>query len=180
MEGARSMRSIIHRVAAVVFMAVSVTHLISLIVSRRLRNHWKEMLPNANDPREALSNFAYNVGLGNTPPGRSAHSYVEKAEYWAVVWGAIVMVGSGLLLWANNLAMKLLPKTWLDVATSVHFYEAVLATLAIVVWHFYSVILDPDVYPLNTAFLTGISVKKVEHSEADAPIQEEPAKASGD
>src|SRR5262249_5499533 len=57
MEGARSMRSIIHRVAAVVFMAVAVTHLISLIVSRRLRNHWKEMLPNANDPREALSNF---------------------------------------------------------------------------------------------------------------------------
>ena len=52
--------------------------------------------------------------------------------------------------------MKLLPKSWLDVATSVHFYEAVLATLAIVVWHFYSIIFDPDVYPLNTAFLTGI------------------------
>jgi len=41
----------------------------------------------------------------------------------------------------------------------VHFYEAVLATLAIVVWHFYSVIFDPDVYPLNTAFLTGRCVK---------------------
>ena len=51
--------------------------------------------------------------------------------------------------------MKFLPKIWLDVATSVHFYEAVLATLAIVVWHFYSIIFDPDVYPLNTAFLTG-------------------------
>ena len=77
-----------------------------------------------------------------------------------MVWGAVVMAGSGLLLWANNLAMRFLPKTWLDVATSVHFYEAVLATLAIVVWHFYSVIFDPDVYPLNTAFLTGRSVKK--------------------
>ena len=98
-------------------------------------------------------------------PRRSAHSYIEKAEYWAVVWGAIVMIASGLLLWANNLAMKLLPKIWLDVATSVHFYEAVLATLAIVVWHFYSIIFDPDVYPLNTAFLTGRSVKKEEHSD---------------
>jgi hypothetical protein len=55
--------------------------------------------------------------------------------------------------------MQFLPKTWLDVATSVHFYEAVLASLAIVVWHFYSVIFDPDVYPLNTAFLTGSPVK---------------------
>jgi cytochrome b subunit of formate dehydrogenase len=170
MEGARSMRSIIHRLAAVVFIAVSFTHLISLIVSRKLRQHWIEMMPNRNDPREALSNFSYNLGLGNRKPARSPHSYIEKAEYWAVVWGAIVMAGSGLMLWANNLAMTFLPKLWLDVATSVHFYEAVLATLAIVVWHFYSVIFDPDVYPLNTAFLTGTSVKKDEHAAEQHPV----------
>jgi len=169
MEGRYSMRSLIHRVAAAVFIGVSVTHLVSLIVNRKLREHWKEMLPNTNDPREALSNFAYNLGLGDKPPGRSAHSYIEKAEYWAVVWGAIVMIASGTLLWANNLAMKLLPKAWLDISTSVHFYEALLATLAIVVWHFYSIIFDPDVYPLNTAFLTGKSVKKQESTESDKP-----------
>ncbi|HKE20977.1 MAG TPA: cytochrome b/b6 domain-containing protein [Bryobacteraceae bacterium] len=166
LEGKYSMRSIIHRLAAAVFMGVTVTHLISLIASRRLREHWKEMLPNRNDPREALSNFAYNLGLGSTPPGRSAHSYIEKAEYWAVVWGAVVMISSGIMLWANNIAMRVLPKSWLDVATSVHFYEAVLATLAIVVWHFYSIIFDPDVYPLNTAFLTGYSVKKAAQGAA--------------
>jgi len=164
MEGTHLMRSLIHRIAAGVFMAITVTHLVSLIVSRKLREHWKEMLPTTNDPREALSNFAYNLGLGSEPPGRSSHSYVEKAEYWAVVWGAVVMIATGLLLWANNLAMKLLPKSWLDVATSIHFYEAVLATLAIVIWHFYPIIFDPDVYPLNTAFLTGITVRKQEHS----------------
>jgi cytochrome b subunit of formate dehydrogenase len=168
--GSHSLRSIIHRIAATIFMAVTLTHLISLIVSRKLRHHWVEMLPNRNDPREALSNFSYNLGLGDTPPGRSPHSYIEKAEYWAVVWGAIVMIASGLLLWANNIAMKLLPKSWLDVATSIHFYEALLATLAIVVWHFYSVIFDPDIYPLNTAFLTGVSVKKDEHSREHAPV----------
>jgi len=166
--GATSLRSVMHRIAAAIFMAVSLTHLISLIVSRKLREHWKEMLPNRNYPREALSNFAYNLGLGDEKPERSSHSYIEKAEYWAVVWGAIVMIASGLLLWANNIAMKLFPKLWLDAATSVHFYEALLATLAIVVWHFYSVIFDPDVYPLNTAFLTGVSVKKEEHSREHA------------
>jgi cytochrome b subunit of formate dehydrogenase len=176
MEGRYSMRSLIHRVAAAVFIGVSVTHLVSLIVNRKLREHWKEMLPNTNDPREALSNFAYNLGLGDNPPGRSAHSYIEKAEYWAVVWGAIVMIASGTLLWANNLAMKLLPKVWLDISTSVHFYEALLATLAIVVWHFYSIIFDPDVYPLNTAFLTGKSVKKQESTESEKPQ----AHAAGD
>ena len=87
---------------------------------------------------------------------------MEKLEYWAVVWGAIVMAASGIMLWANNLMLRFLPKTWLDVATSVHFYEAVLATLAIIVWHFYSVIFDPDVYPLDTSWLTGVSVKEHE------------------
>jgi cytochrome b subunit of formate dehydrogenase len=166
----------VHRVAAAVFMAVSIAHVISLIANRKLRDHWKEMLPNTNDPREALTGFAYSLGLGSTPPQRSAHSYIEKAEYWAVVWGAIVMIGSGLLLWANTLAMKWLPKSWLDVATAVHLYEAILATLAIVVWHFYSVIFDPDVYPLNTAFLTGVSVKKATNTRES----QDAAEAAGD
>jgi cytochrome b subunit of formate dehydrogenase len=160
LEGKTSLRSIVHRIAAGVFIAVIITHAVSLIVSRKLREHWMQMLPNTNDPREAMSNFAYNLGLGDQKPGRSSHSYVEKAEYWAVIWGALVMVATGLVLWANILALRFLPKLWLDVATSVHFYEAILATLAIVVWHFYSVIFDPDVYPLNTAFLTGYANKE--------------------
>jgi len=164
------MRSLIHRVAASVFIAVSVTHLVSLIVSRKLRAHWKEMIPQVRDAREASSNFAYNLGLGDDPPPRSAHSYIEKAEYWAVVWGAVIMTASGVMLWANSLVLRLLPKLWLDLATSIHFYEAVLAALAIVVWHFYSIIFDPDVYPLNTAFLTGYSVRKDNpRSAAQAP-----------
>jgi cytochrome b subunit of formate dehydrogenase len=173
-EGTHSMRSLIHRVAACVFMGLALTHLVSLIASRKLREHWKEMWPKVNDAREASANFAYNLGLGDTPPGRSAHSYIEKAEYWAVVWGAIVMISSGLMLWANNVAMRLFPKVWLDIATSIHFYEAVLATLAIVVWHFYSIIFDPDVYPLNTAFLTGY---KDAHSDSRST---ESARSTGD
>src|ERR1039457_3735222 len=82
MEGRYAMRSLIHRIAAAVFMAVTVTHRVSLIVSRKLRHHWKEMLPKMDDPREALAGFAYNLGLGSDPPPRSPHSYIEKAEYW--------------------------------------------------------------------------------------------------
>ena len=137
------------------------THLISLIVSRKLREHWKEMLPNANDPREALSDFAYNLGLGDTPPGRSAAQLHREGR----------ILGGGLGRDRDDrqrrAALGQQPRhetparrVWLDIATSVHFYEALLATLAIVVWHFYSIIFDPDVYPLNTAFLTGKSVKK--------------------
>ncbi len=158
-------RGVIHRVAAVVIMVVAAAHVVSLILSRRLRDHWTTLMPRPRDATEALLNFLYNMGLRSTRPALSAHGYVEKAEYWAVVWGTAVMALTGLVLWANNIALRYLPKQWLDVATSIHFYEAVLATLAIVVWHFYTVIFDPDVYPLDTAWLTGYSVRKREHHD---------------
>jgi len=173
-----NLRSIVHRIAALVFVAVSLTHVISLVSNRRLRRHWMELFPKARDAREALANFSYNVGLRSAPPGRSAHSYIEKAEYWAVVWGAMVMIVTGLMLWGNNLMLALFPKLWLDVATSVHFYEALLATLAIVVWHFYTVIFDPDVYPMDTAWLTGVSVKEEEPHEAEPDPEREDATAN--
>jgi len=184
-EGSWPVRGVVHRVAAVVLMAVSLAHAVSLILSSRLRDHWKTLIPRPRDATEALLNFLYNMGLRSRRPALSAHGYVEKAEYWAVVWGTAVMALTGLLLWANNLALQYLPKSWLDFATTVHFYEAVLATLAIVVWHFYTVIFDPDVYPLDTAWLTGYSVKKREHhdlvpsSEPSLDAQDEKAGENG-
>ncbi len=169
--GEGALRGVVHRIAAVVFIAVTVMHAISLVVSRRLRRHWKEFLPRLGDAQEALANFSYNVGLRPVQPGRSPHSYIEKAEYWAVVWGAVVMIVTGLMLWGNNLMLALFPKVWLDVATAVHFYEALLATLAIVVWHLYTVVFDPDVYPMDTAWLTGVSVKRLEAPEPEPEPQ---------
>ena len=49
-----------------------------------------------------------------------------------------------------------------------HLYEAILASLAILVWHLYAVIFDPMVYPMDTAWLTGKSVPAREE-ERDLP-----------
>lgn len=155
-------RGVVHRAAAVVMIAVAVMHAASLLSSVWLREHWKLLWPKRSDVPEALMSFAYNLGLGRQRPRISSHSYIEKAEYWAVAWGTVIMGITGIMLWANSLLLRFLPKVALDLATAVHFYEAVLAALAIFVWHFYAVIFDPDVYPLETAFLTGVSVKEEE------------------
>jgi len=97
----------------------------------------------------------YYLGLKPHKPEFARFTYAEKAEYWALVWGMFVMAGTGVMLWAKVFFGDLLPRWWLDVATAIHFYEAVLATLAIVVWHFYQVFLDPDVYPMNWAWWDG-------------------------
>lgn len=161
-EATWPIRGLVHRVAAVLLIAVTVTHVFTLLLNSRLRRHWYELFPTKSDIHEGFGVLAYNLGLRKTKPKVSPHSYVEKVEYWAMVWGTIVMAFTGLLLWFNNFTLTWLPKEWLDVATSVHFYEAVLATLAILVWHLYTVIFDPDVYPMDPAWLTGRSVRKRE------------------
>ncbi len=152
-------RGDIHRIFAMIFMATGAIHIISLIQSPKLRRHWKLLWPENHDVQEAISNLAYNLGLRRERPPRSIHSYVEKAEYWALVWGAVLMSLTGLMLWGRNWVLRLLPMLSLQLASSIHFFEAVLATLAILIWHFYSVIFDPEVYPMDPAWLTGRSVK---------------------
>ena len=105
------------------------------------------MLPAPRDVTVALGTLAYYVHLRPHPPHGGQFNYAEKAEYWAFMWGTGVMALTGLLLWFENTALQYLPSWTEDVATALHFYEAILATLAILVWHLYWVIFDPDVYP---------------------------------
>jgi cytochrome b subunit of formate dehydrogenase/nitrate/TMAO reductase-like tetraheme cytochrome c subunit len=159
-------RGTVHRGAGVVMILVSFLHIATLVFNRQLREHWYEMLPKWRDVTEAWSGFVYNIGLSQKKPKISSHSYIEKAEYWAVVWGTLVMAVTGIMLWANNWMLASMPKVWLDFAVTLHLYEAILATLAIVVWHFYGVIFDPDVYPMDTAWMTGRTVRRhAPHSE---------------
>jgi cytochrome b subunit of formate dehydrogenase len=82
---------------------------------------------------------------------------MEKCEYWAVVWGAVIMTVTGVLLWFDDYFIETwqLPKGFLDVMLVIHYYEAWLASLAILVWHIYGTVFSPTVYPMNPAWLIG-------------------------
>ena len=71
------------------------------------------------------------------------------------MWGTFLMADTGFMLWFEDLSLRYFPKWVSDVATAAHYYEAILATAAIAVWHFYLVIFDPDVYPMDKAWITG-------------------------
>ncbi len=92
------------------------------------------------------------------PFGR--YDYMQKAEYWALVWGTIVMVFTGLVLWFPTFAARLLPGILIPASQTIHYYEAWLATLAILVWHFFFVILHPEEYPMSWTWLTGKMTKE--------------------
>jgi cytochrome b subunit of formate dehydrogenase len=149
------LRGLIHRIAGVFLIAAGFYHLIYLFFTVEGRKALRTMLPKLRDGREAVQTMGYNLGYRRELPSYSKFNYAEKVEYWALVWGTVVMGATGILLWAHNFVLRYLPSSWLQIATAVHYYEAILATLAIVVWHFYAVIFDPDVYPLKWTLVNG-------------------------
>ncbi len=157
-EESVALRGFLHRGAALVMVAAFAGHFLHLALSRQARACIKGMLPNRHDLRELRERLAWYLGRRAEMPRSPRLSYIEKAEYLALLWGTAVMAFTGFLLWFENLTLEFLPKWAIDVSTAIHFYEAVLASLAILVWHFYFVIFDPLVYPMDTAWLTGREV----------------------
>jgi formate dehydrogenase gamma subunit len=154
-EGGFELRGTVHRFAAVVFMFTVVWHILFIFLSHRGRMYFKDMMPNKEDILQFWQKIMYNLGRRPDPPQFGRFSYVEKAEYWALIWGTAVMVVTGLMLWFDNWFIQLIPKGALDIALVVHYWEAWLATLAILVWHMYSTVFSPHVYPMNPSWITG-------------------------
>ena len=148
-------RSILHRIAAVVMVAASLYHIYYISSTKRGRQLVKDLLPILQDAKDAIGIAKYNLGFSKVKPMLDRFSYVEKAEYWALVWGTIVMSVTGVIMWFDNTFIGLFTKLGWDIARTIHYYEAWLAFLAIVVWHFYFVIFNPEVYPINLSWLKG-------------------------
>lgn len=152
--GGETARRYAHRSAAALFIVVSGAHMAYLATARG-RKRLLAMLPAKRDLSDPVKVLAYNAGFSARKPSLAQFSYAEKFEYWALIWGSLVMSVTGALLLMHNMAMAYLPLWAIEVARVVHYLEAVLACLAILIWHGYWVMLDPDVYPLNWAWLTG-------------------------
>ena len=170
-------RSLAHRVAGVVMVAAGLYHCYYLFATPRGKQLLRDLLPTRQDVRDAIAVMKYNLGLSRSRPQFGRFSYIEKSEYWALVWGTIIMGATGAILWFDNTFIGLLTKLGWDVAQTVHYYEAWLATLAIIVWHLYFVVFNPDVYPMNLAWLTGSLTEeemREEHPAELRRLKEEP------
>ncbi|MFZ0518499.1 MAG: cytochrome b/b6 domain-containing protein, partial [Acidobacteriaceae bacterium] len=149
------LRGIVHRVAGVALIVLCLYHIVYAAVTRDGRKWVRHMAPGPRDAFDAWGTMLFYLGLSKDKPKFGHFNYAEKAEYWAMVWGTSLMAVTGIMLWAKVSVGDMVPRWWLDVATAIHFYEAILAALAIVVWHFYQVLFDPDTYPVEWAFWDG-------------------------
>ncbi|MFN8005792.1 MAG: cytochrome b/b6 domain-containing protein [Terriglobia bacterium] len=170
------LRGILHRGAGVGLILVSLFHLYYITATRRGREIFVALLPRMKDVSDALQTFGHNLGFSQSlyrkgifkhffdrhpywlftePPLYGRYNFIEKFEYLALVWGNLVMITTGAFLWATNLSLRWFPLWIYDIFKIIHGYEAVLAFLAIIIWHLYNVHLSRGVFPMSKVFLNG-------------------------
>lgn len=169
-------RGWIHRAAGAGLIVLSLFHLLYISFTQRGRGVFRDLMPKLKDATDALESFGYNLGLTGwlyqrgfcktffdrypywlfrEPPRYGRYNFIEKFEYLAVWWGNFVMIATGFLLWAKNVTFRLFPLWVYDIFKIIHSYEAILAFLAIIIWHLYNVHLTPDVFPMSRVWLDG-------------------------
>jgi len=170
-------RAWIHRIAGSGMGILFVLHFIRMAMGKQDRGVMVKMLPKPKDIRDAVDNIRYHLFMSDKFPRFGQTTYIEKAEYLALIWGTWVMIVTGLVLWFPEFTTQYLPGWSIKVAETVHFYEAILATLAIIVWHLFFTILHPEVYPLDFTFMDGqMPLDEIEHMR---PEWYEELKANG-
>ena len=164
MVGGVPASGLIHRIGATLLIAVGIGHMCYITLTGEGRREFRQLLPKPRDVLDVIGNVGYFLGRFKHGARFSRFSYIEKFDYWAVYWGMVVMITSGLMLWFQDITMSILPKFALDMAREAHSDEALLATLAIIIWHFYNVHFSPDCFPMSKTWLTGkISRSKMMH-----------------
>jgi predicted CXXCH cytochrome family protein len=161
-------RAFVHRVMAGLMIGASFYHIGYLLFSERGRYVLKAMTPILKDGSRAIGTMAFYLGLRSKQPNHGMFDYTQKAEYWALVWGTVVMGLTGFVLMFPDFVTAFLPAWVIRVSETIHFYEAILAVGAIIIWHFFFTIFIPREYPMSWIWLTGRMDKaEWEHHHSD-------------
>jgi len=146
----------IHKGAAIVMIIAAVYHLGYLTFSKIVRQESSAaMIPTWKDVTDLLDHIVFCLGMTKKDARFDRYSYKEKFDYWAVFWGIAIMVGSGLILWFPHVSARFVSRSFIDCAQIAHSDEAMLAIMAVFIWHFYNAHFSPMVFPMSTVWLDG-------------------------
>lgn len=159
---------IIHRSAAIVLMVVSIYHILGLLYRVFVKRVRLSMIPSLNDLRHVLQDILFYVDLRNSKPRYGRYSYAEKAEYWALIWGTLIMAVTGFMMWNPINTARFVPGEAIPAAKAAHGGEALLAVSAVILWHFYHV----HIRHLNLSMFTGVLTRKEMEHEHPAELED--------
>ena len=130
---------LIHHTSAIVMMIVSVIHVLDVLYRVYVLRTPIAMIPWINDAKHVYEDVLYYIGLRKHKAYYGRYTYAEKMEYLAVLWGTVIMGLTGFMMWNPISTLRFVPGEAVPAAKAAHGGEAVLAVLAIIIWHFYHV-----------------------------------------
>lgn len=153
----------IHRAAGIAFAAIAFGALFYDVVRLLGGKIMAAMVPTAKDFRDAILEIRYFLGLSMERPKFDRYDYRQKFEYWGLLFGGMVMVATGFVLYFPMTFASLLPGELIPVAKVAHSNEAMLALLVVITWHLYCAHLKPEYFPFDGSIFTGkISSKRMQ------------------
>lgn len=167
--GGEAMRSSVHRVAALLFMCVGIVHVSAYLL--RLASPGKLILTK-KDFIDAFLYVSYLFDRAERMPLMGRYTWYQKLEYLATVVGGLIVISTGLIMWGFAPLVKNMPLALVYYAQLIHGWEAILAVLVIFVQHFYHTILNPLVFPMDLAWLTGKTNYEVMEHEHPLELME--------
>jgi predicted CXXCH cytochrome family protein len=175
---------LIHRFCALLTFTYFGLHLFDLVRRRKASGKtWRQyilspesMLPNKRDWRDLVASIKWFVGRGKHPDyGR--WTYWEKFDYFAVFWGVAIIGATGLILWFPTFFTRFMPGWAVNVATTIHSDEALLAVSFIFSIHFFNTHFRPEKFPIDTVIFT--EGMPLEEFKRDRPREYEELVAAG-
>jgi formate dehydrogenase gamma subunit len=154
----------IHRTAGVLFSLVVVMHLTRLVLNVARGRTSLALVPTRRDFRDAIITLRYYLGMSDQQAKFDKFDYRQKFEYWGLVLGAAIVIGTGYVLLYPAGVTAFLPGQLVPAAQVAHSNEGLMAFLVVIVWHIYNAHFNPDVFPFDTTIFTGrISLERMKH-----------------
>jgi formate dehydrogenase subunit gamma len=157
----------LHRAGGIVFTLLVVAHVTIAIAGVLTRRMKPSMLLGRQDFRDAVNNLRYYAGYAETAPKFGRYDYRQKFEYWGLIFGSMIMVATGYILYFPIAVSRMLPAELIPAAKAMHSYEALFAFLIVLIWHMAGAHLAPESFPMDTSIFTGkIRKDKLRHEHA--------------
>jgi cytochrome b subunit of formate dehydrogenase len=113
------------------------------------------MIPSKKDFRDAITTLRYYLGQSEEQAQFDRFDYRQKFEYWGLVFGGLIMVVTGFILYFPAFFARYVIGEVIPAAQVAHSSEGLLAFLVVIVWHIYNAHLSPDVFPFDASVFTG-------------------------